>query len=242
MSNDYAIPPDASTDSLAPRSSTNRASYLESPRKTAEKALEKSGYLTKLGGKIKSWHKRYFVLKSGVLSYWKSQVRYYIMIQTNFCWIFNISSMICIASHRVWSSSMRVVGYLAPTAVTHSRLPPALGRAPRPTTWRRTPSPSWRSGSGCCRTWSRGMPWNFFWVRRIRNPRPRWDEWVTIMFMIPLAIIFWCYTKVSIYLQGWLVKVKHGHQKKCWCVLIGKMFIYFRTPNEQVWQFNELFL
>ena len=83
MSNDYAIPPDASTDSLAPRSSTNRASYLESPRKTAEKALEKSGYLTKLGGKIKSWHKRYFVLKSGVLSYWKSQVRYYIMIQTN---------------------------------------------------------------------------------------------------------------------------------------------------------------
>ena len=34
--------------------------------------------------------------------------------------------------------------------------------------------------------------------------------------------------------QGWLVKVKHGHQKKCWCVLIGKMFIYFRTPNEQV--------
>ena len=36
--------------------------------------------------------------------------------------------------------------------------------------------------------------------------------------------------------QGWLIKVKHGHQKKCWCVLIGKMFIYFRTPNEQVSQ------
>ena len=28
-----------------------------------------------LGGKIKSWHKRYFVLKTGVLSYWKSQVK-----------------------------------------------------------------------------------------------------------------------------------------------------------------------
>ncbi len=49
-----------------------------SPRKAfnnAEKALEKSGYLTKLGGKIKSWRKRYFVLKNGTLSYWKSQVR-----------------------------------------------------------------------------------------------------------------------------------------------------------------------
>ena len=68
---DYAVPPDAGSE--APRSST-RASYLESPRRTAEKALEKSGYLTKLGGKIKSWHKRYFVLKSGVISYWKSQV------------------------------------------------------------------------------------------------------------------------------------------------------------------------
>ena len=40
-----------------------------------EKALEKSGYLTKLGGKIKSWRRRYFVLKNGTLSYWKSQVR-----------------------------------------------------------------------------------------------------------------------------------------------------------------------
>ena len=73
VSNDYAIPPDASIDSLAAPVS-HRASYLESPRKGAEKALEKSGYLTKLGGKIKSWHKRYFVLKTGVLSYWKSQV------------------------------------------------------------------------------------------------------------------------------------------------------------------------
>ena len=39
-----------------------------------EKTLEKSGYLTKLGGKIKSWRRRYFVLKNGTLSYWKSQV------------------------------------------------------------------------------------------------------------------------------------------------------------------------
>jgi hypothetical protein len=34
-------------------------------------------------------------------------------------------------------------------------------------------------------------------------------------------------------LQGWLTKVKHGHGKKCWCVLIGKMFIYFKSPNDQ---------
>ena len=90
LSNDYAIPPDASTmSSLAPLPSTpsrilmsqdaagTAPSSVCSPRKAfnnAEKALEKSGYLTKLGGKIKSWRKRYFVLKNGTLSYWKSQV------------------------------------------------------------------------------------------------------------------------------------------------------------------------
>ena len=33
-------------------------------------------------------------------------------------------------------------------------------------------------------------------------------------------------------LQGWLTKVKNGHNKKVWSVLIGKMFVYFRTPND----------
>ena len=35
-------------------------------------------------------------------------------------------------------------------------------------------------------------------------------------------------------LQGWLTKVKHGHARRCWCVLIGKMFIYFKSQNDQV--------
>ena len=55
----------------------------DSPRKSGgsggygsfgEKSLEKSGYLTKLGGKIKTWKRRYFVLKNSTLSYWKSHV------------------------------------------------------------------------------------------------------------------------------------------------------------------------
>ena len=43
-----------------------------SPRR--ESSLEKNGYLVKLGGKLKTWKKRYFVLKDGTLTYWKSQV------------------------------------------------------------------------------------------------------------------------------------------------------------------------
>ncbi|GIX68842.1 uncharacterized protein CG43867 [Caerostris extrusa] len=32
--------------------------------------------------------------------------------------------------------------------------------------------------------------------------------------------------------EGWLTKVKHGHSRRCWCVLIGRMFLYFKTPND----------
>lgn len=46
-------------------------SVESSPRK---ESLEKAGYLTKLGGKLKTWRKRYFVLRNGTLTYWKSQV------------------------------------------------------------------------------------------------------------------------------------------------------------------------
>ena len=61
----------------------SRRVSTDSPRKSGgsggygsfgEKSLEKSGYLTKLGGKIKTWKRRYFVLKNSTLSYWKSHV------------------------------------------------------------------------------------------------------------------------------------------------------------------------
>ena len=35
-------------------------------------------------------------------------------------------------------------------------------------------------------------------------------------------------------LEGWLVKVKHGHSKRCWCILVGKTFLYFKSPTDQV--------
>ena len=98
MSDDYAIPPDAfasETNSMdialssgcqnLTLGSTTSVNYNSigcmlgasmnsvegSPRK---ESLEKSGYLTKLGGKLKTWRKRWFVLKNGTLTYWKSSV------------------------------------------------------------------------------------------------------------------------------------------------------------------------
>ena len=83
-SGDYALPP----SECSPERPARQHSFYDSPCRrsggggsssgglTAEKALEKSGYLTKLGGRIKTWRRRYFVLKNGTLSYWKSQVSY----------------------------------------------------------------------------------------------------------------------------------------------------------------------
>lgn len=38
-------------------------------------------------------------------------------------------------------------------------------------------------------------------------------------------------------LQGWIIKVKHGHSKRCWCVLTGRTFLYFKSPSDQVSSF-----
>ncbi|MEE6474113.1 hypothetical protein FKM82_010276 [Ascaphus truei] len=71
---DYAIPPDAySIDSefSEPEQKLPKTCSSSSDNGKNE-LLEKSGYLLKMGGKIKTWKRRWFVLKSGELLYYKS--------------------------------------------------------------------------------------------------------------------------------------------------------------------------
>lgn len=102
-SEDYAIPPDAlsccestSIESSMPslvagRSTSCVMDVHVAPLQTgagaapplSKESLEKQGYLTKLGGKLKTWRKRWFVLRNGVIMYWKSQVRHCNMFFTN---------------------------------------------------------------------------------------------------------------------------------------------------------------
>lgn len=91
ISDDYAIPPDAvsngselfdwsTTVSTAAAgatfvTSTVIASPSHQKPSIDELCVEKSGLLAKLGGKLKTWRKRWFHLgATGVLRYWKSQV------------------------------------------------------------------------------------------------------------------------------------------------------------------------
>ncbi|XP_059087273.1 uncharacterized protein CG43867-like isoform X9 [Tigriopus californicus] len=188
ISNDYALPPDANL--LDPDlgtayhlASSTRLSCIESPRKLGgEKTLEKSGYLTKLGGKIKSWKRRYFVLKNGTLSYWKSlhdthrKPQGLILLDES-----------CRVSRTEGSNTFEIATanktfYL--TADSHSLV----------------------------EEWVRVLQ-NVIQRNALKLLLSRDDQKPT--------------------LQGWLVKVKHGHAKKCWCVLLGKMFIYFRSTHDQ---------
>ncbi|XP_076798506.1 pleckstrin homology domain-containing family H member 2 isoform X3 [Arvicanthis niloticus] len=71
---DYAIPPDAysiDTECLQPEQKLLKT-CLASSDSGKNEPLEKSGYLLKMSGKVKTWKRRWFVLKGGELLYYKS--------------------------------------------------------------------------------------------------------------------------------------------------------------------------
>ncbi|KAL4656153.1 pleckstrin homology domain-containing family H member 1-like isoform X2 [Arapaima gigas] len=71
---DYAIPPDAYSldgDYSEPEHKVQRTSSY-SCESAAPELLEKSGYLLKMGSRVKAWKRRWFVLKNGEMLYYKS--------------------------------------------------------------------------------------------------------------------------------------------------------------------------
>ncbi|XP_036291055.1 pleckstrin homology domain-containing family H member 2 isoform X2 [Pipistrellus kuhlii] len=71
---DYAIPPDAySTDTECSQPEQKLPKTCSSSSDNGKnEPLEKSGYLLKMSGKVKTWKRRWFVLKGGELLYYKS--------------------------------------------------------------------------------------------------------------------------------------------------------------------------
>ncbi|CAO2586736.1 Pleckstrin homology domain-containing family H member 1, partial [Lemmus lemmus] len=71
---DYAIPPDAcslDSDYSEPEHKLQRTSSYSTDGVSRE-ALEKSGYLLKMGSRVKTWKRRWFVLRQGQILYYKS--------------------------------------------------------------------------------------------------------------------------------------------------------------------------
>ncbi|KAL7743559.1 hypothetical protein ACLKA6_013365 [Drosophila palustris] len=184
LSDDYALPPDAVSESTCMDASMPsllmRQSYVDSPSKKLE-SLEKMGHLAKLGGKLKTWRKRWFVLKNGSLNYWKSQHD----IQRKPQGQIQLDEA-CRISRAEGASTFEIdtgkkVYYL--TADSHATMDD--------------------------------------WIRVLQNVQRRNATKLLLSRDDQKPTV-----------QGWVTKVKNGHAKKCWCVLLGKMFLYFKAPAE----------
>ncbi|XP_041353761.1 pleckstrin homology domain-containing family H member 2-like isoform X2 [Gigantopelta aegis] len=74
VSCDYAVPPDdvsSKSDSDTSEPEQKLLKFASDSQK--HDTLEKCGYLSKLSGKVKTWKRRWFVLRNGELFYYKSQ-------------------------------------------------------------------------------------------------------------------------------------------------------------------------
>nr|NP_001096860.2 uncharacterized protein Dmel_CG43867, isoform D [Drosophila melanogaster]Q9W5D0.4 RecName: Full=Uncharacterized protein CG43867 [Drosophila melanogaster]ABW09321.2 uncharacterized protein Dmel_CG43867, isoform D [Drosophila melanogaster] len=184
LSDDYALPPDAVSESTCMDASMPsllmRQSYVDSPSKKIE-SLEKMGHLAKLGGKLKTWRKRWFVLKNGSLNYWKSQHD----VQRKPQGQIQLDE-VCRINRAEGASTFEIdtgkkVYYL--TADSHATMDD--------------------------------------WIRVLQNVQRRNATKLLLSRDDQKPTV-----------QGWVTKVKNGHPKKCWCVLLGKMFLYFKAPAE----------
>ncbi|XP_066492806.1 pleckstrin homology domain-containing family H member 1 [Tiliqua scincoides] len=72
---DYAIPPDAYSldeDYCEPEHKLQRTSAYSADGGVSNEPLEKSGYLLKMSNQVKTWKRRWFVLRNGQIMYYKS--------------------------------------------------------------------------------------------------------------------------------------------------------------------------
>ncbi|XP_052123012.1 uncharacterized protein CG43867 isoform X4 [Frankliniella occidentalis] len=199
LSEDYAIPPDAfsgcetsSIESSMPSLLMRVSSYAENTLGKAQlpiyqttnrqtESLEKSGHLAKLGGKLKTWRKRWFVLKNGILTYWKSQSDVNRKPQGQI-----VLDEICRINRAEGAATFEIstgkkTYYLTADSIATME----------------------------------------DWIRILQNVQRR-----------NAAKLLLSKDDNKPTIQGWLTKVKNGHARKCWCVLLGKMFLYFKTPSE----------
>ncbi|XP_033220742.1 uncharacterized protein CG43867 [Belonocnema kinseyi] len=181
LSEDYAIPPDAFSFTSLESSIPNLLMRVSGEISKKQESLEKTGQLAKLGGKLKTWRKRWFVLRNGVLTYWKSQ-------------------------HDI---NRKPQGQIILDEVCR------INRADGAATFEiATGKKTYYLTADCIATMEE-------WIRVLQNIQKR---------NATKLLLNGDDNKPTI--QGWLTKVKNGHAKKCWCVLIGKMFLYFKCPND----------
>ncbi|XP_050526156.1 uncharacterized protein CG43867 isoform X3 [Daktulosphaira vitifoliae] len=191
ISDDYAIPPDAMScgedsaewSSLVLRLNLNGASVVaDSPSKCNKTGvLDKSGHLAKLGGKLKTWRRRFFVLSNGKLRYWKTQndISRKPQREITIDDLCRITRQDGAATFEI--STIKKTYYLTADSIAAME----------------------------------------DWVKVLQNVQRHNATRLLLNNENNKPTI-----------QGWLTKVRNGHAKRCWCVLIGKTFLYFKSSTD----------
>lgn len=196
----------------------------ESPKRL--ESLEKTGHLAKLGGKLKTWRKRWFVLKNGILTYWKSQNDVNRKPQGQII-LDEVCRYVRVTRTQGTTRIVRSVGAertcqnpderSRKSGKQHLCVSSRINRAEGAATFEiATGKKTYYLTADCIATMED-------WIRVLQNVQRRNATKLLLSREDNKPTI-----------QGWLTKVKNGHAKKCWCVLIGKMFLYFKCPSDTV--------
>ncbi|KAK2104368.1 Pleckstrin y domain-containing H member 1 [Saguinus oedipus] len=204
---DYAIPPDACSldgDYSEPEHKLQRtSSYSTEGLCLGGESLEKSGYLLKMGSRMKTWKRRWFVLRQGQIMYYKSPVRASppsTAVKMIPCRTLNCSDVIRNPQGQVdLNSRCQIVrGEGSQTFQLISE---------KKTYYLTADSPSLLEE----------------WIRVLQSL-------LKVQASGPPALPQGG-TKPTV--KGWLTKVKHGHSKLVWCALVGKTFYYYRSHEDK---------
>ncbi|XP_014677672.1 PREDICTED: pleckstrin homology domain-containing family H member 1-like [Priapulus caudatus] len=170
---------------ISKESSTSTRNYTleKDPRKNKTVILEKSGYLSKLGGRVKTWKKHWFVIRNGELLYYKTQ------------------------------NDRRPAGRITLDSQC------SMTKAANATTFQ---------------VESKTKKRTYYLAGDSEHVAEEWVKAIQDVLKRTTSRVIFEQNNNKAVLKGWLTKVKHGHTRKCWCVLSGKNFIYYRNQNDRV--------
>nr|KAG5695938.1 hypothetical protein BaRGS_017519 [Batillaria attramentaria] len=180
---DYALPPeDVSSKSDSDTSEPEQKLLKFAADSQKHDTLEKCGYLSKLSGKVKTWRRRFFVLRNGELFFYKSQ-------------------------HDVFKKPQGSIVLDSQTKITKSATELAFEITNSKKTYYLTAdSPAELER----------------WIRVCQRVLRRQATGNLLDSVDSKAVV-----------KGWITKVKNGVTRRCWCVLLGRHFLYYKSPGDK---------
>ncbi|XP_064600082.1 pleckstrin homology domain-containing family H member 1-like isoform X2 [Liolophura sinensis] len=183
-SSDYALPPDEASSKSDSENSEPEQKLLKYTTDSAKRdTLERCGYLSKLGGKVKTWKRRWFVLRDQEILYYKSQ-------------------------HDALRKPQGIIQLDSSSRIARSHGEVTFEITNNKRTYYLTAdSPSEMEK----------------WIRSVQKALKR----QAASFLLDNV-------GTKTVLKGWLTKAKNGSTRKCFCVLLGRHILYYKTSSDKI--------